>query len=204
MTSGKIKLGVLVSGRGTNLQAIIDSIEQNKLNAEIILVLSNVQSAPALERSKQHGIDSTFVDAKSFARKAEFDQELVDRLKAKEVDLVCLAGYMKILSENFISAFAGKIINIHPSLLPAFPGLHPQRQALECGAKISGCTVHFVDTGVDTGPIILQSAVPVLADDDEDSLAARILLKEHELYPEAIRLIQENRLTLKGRKVIRH
>jgi phosphoribosylglycinamide formyltransferase-1 len=204
MTSGKIKLGVLVSGRGSNLQAIINSIEQNKLEAEIVLVLSNVQDAPALERSKKHGLDAVFVDVKTFSNKAEFDQELVDRLKAKEVDLVCLAGYMKILSDNFIEAFAGKIINIHPSLLPAFPGLHPQRQALEHGAKISGCTVHFVDTGVDTGPIILQSAVPVLDDDDEASLSARILEKEHELYPEAIRLISENRLTLNGRQVIRH
>ncbi len=204
MTTGKIKLGVLVSGRGSNLQAIIDSIEQKKVNAEIVLVLSNVQSAPALERSKKHGLGTVFVDARTFSSKAEFDQELVDRLKAKEVDLVCLAGYMKILSDNFIEAFAGKIINIHPSLLPAFPGLHPQRQALEHGAKISGCTVHFVDTDVDTGPIILQSAVPVLDDDDEASLSARILEKEHELYPEAIRLISENRLTLKGRQVIRH
>ena len=204
MTSGKIKLGVLVSGRGSNLQAIIDSIEQKKFNAEIVLVLSNVPAAPALERSKKHGLDTVFVDARTFSSKAEFDQELVDRLKTKEVDMVCLAGYMKILSDNFIEAFAGKIINIHPSLLPAFPGLHPQRQALEHGAKISGCTVHFVDTGVDTGPIILQSAVPVLDDDDEASLSARILEKEHELYPEAIRLISENRLTLKGRQVIRH
>ena len=204
MTSSKIKLGVLVSGRGSNLQAIIDSIEQKKFNAEIVLVLSNVPAAPALERSKKHGLDTVFVDARTFSSKAEFDQELVDRLKTKEVDMVCLAGYMKILSDNFIEAFAGKIINIHPSLLPAFPGLHPQRQALEHGAKISGCTVHFVDTGVDTGPIILQSAVPVLDDDDEASLSARILEKEHELYPEAIRLISENRLTLKGRQVIRH
>ena len=204
MTSGKIKLGVLVSGRGTNLQAIIDSIEQKKLPADIVLVLSNVQEAFALERGKKHGLECTSVDARTFSSKAEFDQELVDHLKAKEVDLVCLAGYMKILSDNFIAAFAGKIINIHPSLLPAFPGLHPQRQALEHGAKISGCTVHFVDTGVDTGAIILQSAVPVHDDDDEASLSARILEKEHELYPEAIRLIQENRLTLKGRQVIRH
>ncbi len=203
MTTGKIKLGVLVSGRGTNLQAIIDCIEQEHLLAEIVLVLSNVQNALALERGKKHSLESIFVDAKTFSSKENFDQELADRLKAKEVDLVCLAGYMKILSDSFIAAFAGKIINIHPSLLPAFPGLHPQRQALEHGAKISGCTVHFVDTGVDTGPIILQSAVPVNDDDDEASLSTRILEKEHELYPDAIRLIQENRLTLKGRKIIR-
>ena len=204
MTSGKIKLGVLVSGRGTNLQVIIDSIEQKKLQAEIVLVLSNVKGALALERGKKHGLDSVFVDAKTFPSKEKFDQELADRLNEKEVDLVCLAGYMKILSDHFIAAFAGKIINIHPSLLPAFPGLHPQRQALEHGAKVSGCTVHFVDTGVDTGRIILQSAVPVHDDDDEASLSMRILEKEHELYPEAIRLISENRLTLKGRQVFRH
>jgi len=201
MESKKFKLGVLVSGRGTNLQAIIDQIENGPLAVEISVVISNVKDAFALERAKNHGIKPVFLDPKSYSGKEEFDRALIDLLQAGTVDLVCLAGFMRILGKTFINSFAGKIINIHPSLLPAFPGLHPQRQALEHGVKFSGCTVHFVDEGIDNGPIILQSVVPVYDSDDEEILSRRILEQEHIIYPRAIQLMVENRLIVSGRKV---
>ncbi len=201
MGSKKFKLAVLVSGQGTNLQALIDQIEQEVLAAEISIVISNVKEAFALERAKNHGIKSHFLDRKSYSGKAEFDQALIDLLQAEAVDLICLAGFMRILGKAFINSFAGKIINIHPSLLPAFPGLHPQRQALEHGVKFSGCTVHFVDEGVDSGPIILQSVVPVYDSDDEETLSRRILEQEHDIYPRAVQLLVEDRLTVSERKV---
>ncbi|NIQ01040.1 MAG: phosphoribosylglycinamide formyltransferase [Nitrospinaceae bacterium] len=201
MESREFKLAVLVSGRGTNLQAIIDSIEKSELPAMLAVVVSDVEEAFALERARQHGIESVFLDPKAFSGKEAFDRALVERLREKSVDLVCLAGFMRLLGKPFLEAFPRKIINIHPSLLPAFPGLHPQRQALEHGVKFSGCTVHFVDEGVDSGPIILQSVVPVYDDDDVESLSQRILQEEHLLYPRAIRLCLENRLEFSGRRV---
>ncbi len=201
MGSKKFKLAVLVSGQGTNLQAIIDQIEQEVLSAEISLVVSNRKEAFALERAKIHGIESVFLDPKSYSGKEEFDRAMIDRLQAEAVDLICLAGYMRILGKTFINSFAGRIINIHPSLLPAFPGLHPQRQALEHGVKFSGCTVHFVDEGIDSGPIILQSVVPVYDADNEETLSRRILEQEHIIYPRAVQLMVDNRLIVSERKV---
>jgi phosphoribosylglycinamide formyltransferase-1 len=201
MGSLKFKLAVLVSGQGTNLQALIDQIEQETLAAEISIVISNVKEAHALERAKNHGIKPIFLDPKSYANKEEYDRALIDRLQAEAVDLICLAGFMRILGKTFINSFAGKIINIHPSLLPAFPGLHPQRQALEHGVKFSGCTVHFVDEGIDSGPIILQSVVPVYDSDDEETLSRRILEQEHIIYPGAVQLMVEDRLIVSERKI---
>ncbi|MEE9258547.1 MAG: phosphoribosylglycinamide formyltransferase [Nitrospinaceae bacterium] len=203
MVSNDFKLAVLVSGRGTNLQAIIDSIERGELPAKIAVILSDVKDAAALDRGKKHGIESVFLDPKSCSEKKEFDRAMIDLLKSRSVDLVCLAGFMRILGPEFIGTFRGRIVNIHPSLLPAFPGLHPQRQALDYGVKFSGCTAHLVDDQVDGGPIILQAAVPVHDDDDEDTLARRILEQEHILYPRAIRLVAENKLAVSGRTVVR-
>lgn len=201
MGSKEFKLGALVSGNGTNLQAIIDQIENGTLLAKIPLVISDVKKAFALERARNCGIEPVFIDPKLFPGKEEYDRAMVDLLKAESVDLICLAGFMRILGKEFIQAFPGKIINIHPSLLPAFPGLHPQQQALDHGVKFSGCTVHFVEEGVDSGPIILQSVVPVYDSDDENQLSMRILEQEHILYPRAIQLIIEDRLILSGRKI---
>ena len=202
MSSEKFKLAVLVSGRGSNLQAIIDSIEKNNLAAEISLVLSNVKDAYALERGKKHGLEVVFLDPKVFPGKADYEQQMIDLLQSKSVDLVCLAGFMRILGEKFIEAFSGKIINIHPSLLPAFPGLNVQKKALEHGAKFSGCTVHFVNEEVDGGPIIKQAVVPIHDEDSIDSLSERILEQEHIIYPEAIRLIIEGKIKVSGRRVL--
>lgn len=201
MGSKKFKLAVLVSGQGTNLQALIDQIEQGTLTAEIAIVVSNVKEAFALERANNHGIKTVFLDPKSHSDKKEFDRALIDLLQAEAVDLICLAGFMRILGKAFINIFANRIINIHPSLLPAFPGLHPQRQALEHGVKFSGCTVHFVDEGVDSGPIILQSVVPLYDSDDEETLSRRILEQEHLIYPRAVQLMVDDRLIVSTRKV---
>lgn len=201
MPSNDFKLAVLVSGRGSNLQAIIDNIERGELNARLSAVISNVADAPALKRAEKHGIEAIFMDPASCPDKAAFDRAVIEALKARAVDLVCLAGYMRLLGKEFLQAFPGRIINIHPSLLPAFPGLNPQKQALDYGVKFSGCTVHFVDEGVDSGPVILQTAVPVYDGDDEESLSRRILEQEHFIYPRAIKLIAEGRLNLNGRTV---
>ncbi len=198
---GRLRLGVLASGRGSNLQAILEAIAAGRLPAEVAAVLSDKADAKALERARQAGVAAEFVDPQAHAGREAFDRALAERLNAHAVQLVVLAGYMRILGPAFLDAFPGRIVHIHPSLLPAFPGLHAQRQALEYGVKVAGCTVHFVDEGLDSGPIILQAAVPVLEDDDEDSLAARILEQEHRLYPEAIRLIAEGRVEVQGRRV---
>ena len=203
MPSEKFKLAVLVSGRGSNLQAIIDSIEKNNLAAEISLVLSNVPDAYGLQRGKKHGLESVFLNPKNFSSRNDYEKKMIELLQTKSVDLVCLAGFMRILGKKFIEAFSGKIINIHPSLLPAFPGLNVQEKALEHGAKFSGCTVHFVNEEVDGGAIILQAIVPILDEDDVKSLSDRILEQEHIIYPEAIRLIIEDNLKFYGRRVIR-
>ena len=202
MPSEKFKLAVLVSGRGSNLQAIIDSIEKNNLAAEISLILSNVADAYALQRAKKHGLESIFLNPKNFSSRDDYEKKMIELLQTKSVDLVCLAGFMRILGKKFIEAFSGKIINIHPSLLPAFPGLNVQEKALKHGAKFSGCTVHFVNEEVDGGAIILQAIVPILDEDDAQSLSDRILEQEHIIYPEAIRLIIEDNLKFSGRRVI--
>ena len=196
-----IKLGVLVSGRGSNLQAIIDNIEKGSLNAEIAVVISDQADAYALERARKHKIPAVHIDAKKHKTRDAYDAALVGELKKRTVDLVCLAGFMRIITPVLIKAFPNRILNIHPSLLPAFPGLHVQKKALNHGVKFSGCTVHFVDEGVDTGPIIIQAVVPVLDNDTENSLSERILKQEHKIYSRAIQLFAEGRLTIEGRHV---
>jgi len=203
MPSEKFKLAVLVSGRGSNLQAIIDNIEENNLAAEISLILSNVPDAYALQRGKKHRLESIFLDPKSFSSRDDYEKQMIELLQTKSIDLVCLAGFMRILGKNFIKAFSRKIINIHPSLLPAFPGLNVQEKALQHGVRFSGCTVHFVNEEVDGGAIISQAVVPILDADDTQSLSDRILEQEHIIYPEAIRLVIEDRLEFSGRRVVR-
>jgi len=199
-----LKLAILVSGRGSNLQSIIDQIESGILKgkAQIALVISNNPQAYSLERAKKHGIESLVVDSDKFKDKAQYEAQIILAIKQKNVDLICLAGYMKLLSSEFVKTFKHKIINIHPALLPAFPGLHVQKKALDYGVKFSGCTVHFVDEGCDTGPIIVQTVVPVLANDTEETLSARILEQEHKIYPEAIRRIAEGQVKIVGRRVM--
>jgi len=201
MSFKRYKLAVLVSGNGSNLQAIIDSIENKELDAHLSIVISNIKNAPALARAKKHGIETVFIDPANYSNRKAYDQALIDKLKAVPIDLICLAGFMRILGEDFIYSFSRKIINIHPSLLPAFPGLNAQKKAIEYGVKFSGCTVHFVDAGVDSGPIILQTAVPVYDSDSEESLSKRILKQEHYIYPKAIAMIIKNKFSLNGRIV---
>jgi len=195
------KIGVLVSGRGSNLQALIDAARRGALGGEVAVVVSNVEGALGLERARQAGIPAVFRDHRGKKREA-FDAEIVEVLRAHHVDLVCLAGFMRLLSPVFVRAFPGRIVNVHPALLPAFPGLEAQRQAWEHGAKVSGATVHLVDEGLDSGPIVAQEAVPVLSADTPDTLAARILEVEHRLYPRAVRLLLEGRCRVEGRRVI--
>ena len=190
-----------MSGRGSNLQAIIDKIEKGALSAEIAVVISDQEDAYALERARKHKIPAVHIDAKRYGTRDTYDAALVGELKKRTVDLVCLAGFMRIVTPVLIKAFPNRILNIHPSLLPAFPGLHVQKKALNHGVKFSGCTVHFVDEGVDTGPIIIQAVVPVLDNDTENSLSERILKQEHKIYSRAIQLFAEGRLTIEGRHV---
>ena len=196
-----VNIGVLASGRGTNLQAIIEAIKEGRIEGKIGIVISDNRDAFALKRAKQNNIETEYINFKSFKNRENYDKKIVECLKEKDVDLVVLAGYMRILSSHFIKMYKNRIMNIHPALLPSFPGLHAQKQAVEHGAKISGCTVHFVDEGVDSGPIILQKAVEVSDDDTEESLAERILKEEHQIYPQAIQLFSEDRLAIKGRRV---
>ncbi|SHI74453.1 formyltetrahydrofolate-dependent phosphoribosylglycinamide formyltransferase [Malonomonas rubra DSM 5091] len=199
--SKKLKLGVLASGGGTNLQSIIDQCQQQQIDAEIVLVLCNNPGAGALDRAEKAGLPNTCINHRDFEAREAFDEAVVAALQEAGVELVVLAGFMRIISEVFVAAFPNRIINIHPALLPSFPGLHVQKKAIEYGARFSGCTVHFVDTGVDTGPIIMQAVVPILDEDTEDSLAARILQQEHKIYPRAIQLIAEDRIKIDGRRV---
>lgn len=194
-------IAVLVSGRGTNLQAIINAIKKGMIDGKIVLVLSDNPKAYALKRAKRNGIETKIVNYKKFCSKFEYEQEILNQLKHYKIDLIVLAGYMRILGANFIKEYPSRIINIHPALLPAFPGLHAQRQALEYGVKVSGCTVHFVDEGVDSGPIILQKAIKVRQSDDEESLSKRILKYEHELLPLAIQLFAQGKIELINNKV---
>jgi len=194
-------LAVLVSGNGSNLQAIINRIESGELNARIACVVSNNPDAFALTRAASHGIPSIIHESSAFKGRREYDAALVGILQGYGVELVVLAGFMRILSEVMVNAFPNAIMNIHPALLPAFPGLHAQQQALDYGVKFSGCTVHFVDCGTDTGPIILQAVVPVTQDDTEETLSARIQAEEHRTFPEAVRLFIEGRISVEGRLV---
>ncbi|MBU1291351.1 phosphoribosylglycinamide formyltransferase [bacterium] len=196
-----VNIGVLASGRGTNLQAIIEAVEEGRIEGEISIVVSDNPDAYALKRGKQYNIDTQYIDFKEFKSREDYDKKVVECLKEKEVELVVLAGYMRILTPHFIKTYKNKIMNIHPALLPSFPGLHAQRQAIGYGVKVSGCTVHFVDEGMDSGPIILQQAVEVKDDDSEESLAERILREEHQIFPQAIQLFSQGRLIIKGRKV---
>ena len=198
----QVPIGVLISGSGTNLQAIIDAVEAKELDAKIQVVLSNRAEAYGLVRAKKHGIPVEILDHKRFASREAFDQAVVDILLAREVELVVLAGFMRLLSTVFVSAYSNRIMNIHPALLPAFPGLHVQKKALEHGVRFSGCTVHFVNEECDEGPIIIQAVVPVFPEDTEESLAARILEQEHRIYPRAIQLYSEGRLHIEGRRVL--
>ena len=201
MTEAKQKLGVLCSGRGTDLQSIIDAISRGEVDAEIAVVLTDKPDAYALERAAKAGIKAFCVDRKAYAGREPFEQALVRELQAAGVTLVVLAGFMRILTSYFVRQYAGRIMNIHPALLPSFPGAHAHRDVLAYGVKISGCTVHFVDEGTDSGPIILQAAVPVLDGDTEETLGARVLEQEHLIYPRAIQLYCEGKLTVDGRHV---
>jgi phosphoribosylglycinamide formyltransferase-1 len=196
-----VKLGALVSGSGSNLQAIIDNIEGGRLDAHIQIVISNIPDVYALERAKKHGILSMVLPHKGLKRE-EFDQKLVEVLKAHEVELVILAGFMRIITPVLLRAFPMRVMNIHPALLPAFPGTHVWQTEVDSGVKFAGCTVHFVDEGTDTGPIIMQAVVPVFDDDTADTLNARILKQEHKIYSQAIQLYAEGRIKIKGRRVL--
>jgi len=196
------RIGVLLSGRGSNFEALADSVAAERIpDAEIAIVISHREGAPGIERARARGIDARVIPSKGLEREA-YDRHVVAALQEKKVDLVCLAGYMRLLSPYFVQAFRGSILNIHPSLLPAFPGLESQRQALEHGAKFAGCTVHFVDENLDAGPIILQSAVPICDDDTVESLSERILAEEHRIYSQAVRIVLEGRFRIEGRRVI--
>jgi phosphoribosylglycinamide formyltransferase-1 len=200
-----LRVAVLASGRGSNLQAVIDAIEAGTVQAKIVAVISNKKEAPALERAGRHGLSALFVDPNPYAGKPDsreaYDRELLDALRRHDVGLVLLAGYMKIVTRVLVEAFANRMMNIHPSLLPSFPGLDVQKKAIEWGCKLAGCSVHFVTEGVDEGPIILQAAVPILDDDTPETLAARILEQEHKIYPRAVQLFAEGRLRVEGRRV---
>ncbi len=197
----KLSLAVLASGSGTNLQSIIDQCRRGLLNAEIKLVISNNPDAGALERAERAGINNICINHRDFDTRESFDQAVVSALKEVKTELVVLAGFMRIISPLFLQAFPQRIINIHPALLPSFPGLHVQQKAINYGAKFSGCTVHLVDGGVDTGPIIVQAVVPILDNDTEETLAARILEQEHKIYPQAIQWFAEGRVNVTRRQV---
>ena len=196
-----LSIGVLASGRGSNFQAIIDSIESGYLKAKIVVLITDNPNAYAIERAGKHGIESLVLIPKHYGSRNEYYRAVARELKVREVGLVVLAGFMRIVGKPLIDAFRYRIMNIHPALLPSFPGLHGQGQAVEYGVKISGCTVHFVDEGMDTGPVIIQAAVPAFFEDSEDALSERVLRLEHRIFPEAIRLFADNRLEVAGRKV---
>jgi phosphoribosylglycinamide formyltransferase-1 len=196
-----LKIGVLASGRGSNFQSIIDAMNSGRLKIEIPVLITDNASAFSIERAKKHDISYLIMDPKEYRSRDVFFTKIADALKKRGVGLVVLAGFMRIVGKPLIDAFPNMIMNIHPALLPSFPGLNGQMQALDYHVKISGCTVHFVDEGMDTGPIIIQAAVPVLQDDTEETLSERILSLEHKIYPEAIRLFSEGRITVEGRRV---
>ena len=197
----RLRVGVLASGRGSNLRAILSGVAAGRIRAEVVVVLSDRSGAGALDIARDHGVEALVLDPTPHPGREGYDRALIALLEERRVGLVCLAGYMRILGPVFVRHFEGRLLNIHPALLPAFPGLHAQRQALEHGVRIAGATVHFVDEGVDTGPIVLQAAVSVRQDDTEATLSDRILAEEHRIYPEAIRLFAEGRLRLEDRRV---
>ncbi|RMG45640.1 MAG: phosphoribosylglycinamide formyltransferase [Acidobacteria bacterium] len=199
--SDKKRLGILISGRGTNMLALIDAAQSGRLNADVVLVVSNVETAAGIEKARSRGVETMVIPHRGLSRR-EHEEKIVAELKRRRVDLVCLAGYMRLLSPYFIGEFPQRILNIHPSLLPAFPGLDAQRQALEHGVKVSGCTVHFVDETLDQGPIVKQAAVPVYDDDTIESLSARILKEEHRIYVEAVDLVLSGEYRIEGRRVL--
>jgi phosphoribosylglycinamide formyltransferase-1 len=195
-----VRLGILISGRGSNFEAISNAINRGKLDAEIAVVISNRASAPGLDIARDRGIPMRVIPSQGIDRES-YDRLVIEELRTHDVELVCLAGFMRLLSAEFVRAFPNRVINIHPSLLPSFPGLDAQKQALDHGVKIAGCTVHFVDEFLDSGPIIMQAAVPVFDADTAESLSARILLQEHTIYSKAIQAIADNRVTVEGRRV---
>lgn len=205
-----IRIGVLASGSGSNLQALIDAAREGRIDGTVAAVVCNVPGARAMERARVAGVATELMPSKGVADREAYDREVVARLRAHRVDLVCLAGWMRIVTPGFLDAFGPtaesqgcpRVMNVHPALLPAFPGLHAQRQALDYGVRFTGCTVHFVDAGTDTGPVIVQAAVPVMPGDDEASLSARILVEEHRIYPLAVQWFAERRLGVSGRKVV--
>jgi phosphoribosylglycinamide formyltransferase 1 len=198
----KIGIGVLVSGSGSNLQSIIDHIESGRLDAEIRMVVSNNPGAFALQRCSKHHLPTAVIDHREFHAREDFDRCVIAKLRAADVELVVMAGFMRVLSPEFFRAFPRRILNIHPALLPSFPGTNVQKKAVEYGVKFSGCTVHFADEGVDTGPIIIQAVVPVYENDTADTLAARILIEEHKIYPQAIQYYAEGKIEIEGRTVV--
>lgn len=195
------RVAVFLSGRGSNFMALREAVDRGTIDAEIALVASNKADAPGLLKAREAGLDAVFVDPKAFATREDYDRALLAEVERRRVDLVCLAGYMKVLTPGLCDALKYRVINIHPALLPAFPGLHVQQKAIDWGVRFSGCTVHFVAAEVDMGPIILQAVVPVLQDDTEDALAARILVEEHKIYPESVRLYFQGRIEVRGRRV---
>jgi phosphoribosylglycinamide formyltransferase-1 len=197
------RLAVLISGRGSNLQAIVDAIADGRLDATVALVVSSRPEAPGLARAREAGIDALCLRPRDYADRDAYDREILSLLQARDVDLICLAGFMRLVGPPLLDAYPGRILNIHPSLLPAFPGLDAQRQALDHGVKITGATVHLVTSDLDAGPIVLQAAVPVLDDDTRDTLAARILIEEHRLYPEAVRLVLAGDWSVVGGRFVR-
>jgi phosphoribosylglycinamide formyltransferase-1 len=196
-----LRVGVLASGRGSNFRALAEAAAGGRLPASVVVLVTDRAGAPALAVARELRIEAVVVDPKQHPSREAHEKAVIGVLEERRVGLVCLAGYMRLLSAGFVAHFAGRLLNIHPSLLPAFPGLHPQRQALAHGVRVSGATVHFVDEGVDTGPVVLQAVVPVEPDDTEESLAARILVEEHRIYPEAVHLFADGRLEIRGRRV---
>jgi len=195
------RIAVFLSGRGSNFMAIREAVHRGEVDADIGLVLSNKADAPGLAKAREWGLETLFLDPKLFASREEYDRAIVREVERRRIDLICLAGYMRVLTPGLCDAFKNRILNIHPALLPSFPGLHVQQKAIDWGVRFSGCTVHFVSAEVDMGPIILQAAVPVLQEDTEDTLAARILIEEHKIYPAAVRLYFQGRLEVRGRRV---
>ncbi len=197
----KGRIAVFLSGRGSNFMAIREAVERGGIDGEIGLVFSNKAEAPGLLKAKEWGLETLFLDPKAFVSREDYDRALIDEVERRRIDLVCLAGYMRVLTPGLCDALKYRIVNIHPALLPAFPGLHVQQKAIDWGVRFSGCTVHFVAAEVDMGPIVLQACVPVLQDDTEDSLAARILVEEHKIYPRSVGLYFEGRIEVRGRRV---
>ena len=195
------RIGVLISGRGSHLRNLIASCKSREIDAQVVIVISNRADAPGLQYAQEAGIESIVLSHRIFPNRETYDEQTAQLLSNRKVDLVCLAGFLRLLSSEFISRFPTRIMNVHPSLLPAFPGLHAQEQAIEYGSKITGCTVHFIDEGLDSGPIILQKSIEVFPDDTADTLSDRLLPLEHRTYAEAVKLFFENRLSVKGRKV---